>query len=87
MPHQYFNVLYRTFLENTWGSCYVYIDDIIIFSKDKKPHAQHILQILKLLRDADMKVQMNECEFLKKNKKTECLGFIVSLNGINTNPT
>lgn len=64
-------------------SCYVYIDDVIISSKDKKVHAQHIREIFKTLQDANMKVQMDEYEFFKK--ETEFLLLIVSSDGINTN--
>ncbi|GBO99951.1 Retrovirus-related Pol polyprotein from transposon opus [Eumeta japonica] len=64
--------------------CFVYIDDIIIFSKDKQSHLEDIKIIFETLCDANMKVQVDKCEFLKNH--VEFLGFIVSENGIKTNP-
>lgn len=65
--------------------CYVYIDDIIIFSKDEKEHSEHIDTIFDTLTKANMKVQVDKCEFFKK--QVEFLGFVVSSDGISTNPS
>lgn len=65
-------------------SCYVYIDDIIIFSEHEEQHLNHILEIFQTLNDANMKVQLDKCSFFKR--QVEFLGFIVSSEGIRTNP-
>lgn len=64
--------------------CYVYVDDIIIFSKDEKSHIEHVNQIFETLKQAHMKIQLDKCEFFKR--EVEFLGFIVSMEGIKTNP-
>lgn len=64
--------------------CYVYIDDIIIFGPDEQTHLKNIETIFDTLQKANMKVQLNKCEFLKK--EVEYLGFIISTKGIKTNP-
>ena len=54
--------------------CYVYIDDIIIFGKDEKEHFENIEVVFKTLENANMKVQLDKCEFLQQ--EVEFLGFI-----------
>jgi len=63
--------------------CFIYIDDIIIFSKDDDSHLKNLDTIFRTLQDANMKCQLDKCEFLKN--KVEFLGFVVSDKGIETN--
>lgn len=64
--------------------CYVYIDDIIIFGATEDEHLENIALVFDTLEKANMKVQMDKCEFIQKS--VEFLGFIVSQDGIRTNP-
>lgn len=64
--------------------CYVYIDDIIIFGEDEETHLNNIGKVFSTLEKANMKVQIDKCEFFKS--EVEYLGFIVSSEGIKTNP-
>lgn len=64
--------------------CYVYVDDIIIFSKDEKSHLDHVDKVFGTLERANMKIQLDKCEFFKN--EVEFLGFIVAKEGIKTNP-
>ena len=45
--------------------CMVYIDDIIIFSKTAKEHAEHIRLILECLSQHQIKIKLSKCEFYK----------------------
>lgn len=65
--------------------CYVYIDDIIIFSRNEKEHSTHLKNIFTTLEKANMKVQLDKCKFFEK--EVEFLGFIVTPEGIKTNPS
>lgn len=69
--------------EHIGKRCYVYIDDIIIFSKTEEEHFTDMETVFKTLEEANMKIQLDKSEFLKK--EVEFLGFIVSQNGIKTN--
>jgi len=65
-----------------YKDCLVYLDDIIIFST-----SLDILSLKKVfqeLRDAILKLQLEKCEFMKK--ETEFLGHIVTTIGIKPNP-
>lgn len=64
--------------------CYVYIDDIIIFSPSEDQHSSDINKIFQTLHQAYMKVQLDKCEFFKT--KVEFLGFVVSQEEVQSNP-
>lgn len=65
--------------------CYVYIDDIIVFGNNDQSHLENVETIFHTLEKANMKVQLDKCEFFKR--EVEFLGFIVSPTGLKTNPT
>ena len=62
----------------------VYLDDIPIFSKDAKQHAQHLEQVLELLRTEKLYAKMSKCSFCQSSVKF--LGYVVSADGIHVNP-
>jgi len=43
--------------------CQVYLDDIIIYSKTLKKHKRHVRLVLHRLRETDLQVNINKCEF------------------------
>lgn len=60
--------------------CYVYIDDIIVFSEDYDNHWSNLFLIFERLRDANLRVNLEKTEFLAS--EVEFLGYIVSAEGI-----
>ena len=65
--------------------CQVYLDDILIYSKTKKEHVQHVRQVLQKLRDAGLQVDILKCEF--HVQETKFLGLLVSINGLRMDPS
>lgn len=63
--------------------CFVYMDDIIIFSTSLKEHLKDITAVLTTLRDANLKVQCDKSEFLRK--EVEFLGHVVTTEGVKPN--
>ena len=59
-----------------WQVCLVYIDDVIVFSKDVESHFVHLDQIMTLLRDAGITLKLKKCEFFKD--RVTYLGHVVS---------
>jgi nicotinic acid phosphoribosyltransferase len=40
-----------------------YLDDIIVYSNNKKKHIQHVRKILQRLRETNIQIDVNKCEF------------------------
>lgn len=64
--------------------CVVYLDDILIFSTSLKEHIQAINEIFQILEKKNFKIQIDKCNFVKK--ETEFLGHILTKEGIKPNP-
>ena len=63
---------------------FVYIDDIIIFSKSFSEHLSHLSSVLEMLREANLKASVEKCHLFLKEIKI--LGRIVSNEGIKCDP-
>ena len=68
-----------------WETCLVYIDDIIIYSKTFKDHIQHLAEVFRRLKCADLKLKPKKCNIFKR--QVSYLGHIVSKEGISTDPS
>lgn len=58
----------------------VYIDDIIVISKDIPSHFSRLQHVLELLQEANLKLKLSKCSFL--NTSVDYLGHTVSADGI-----
>ncbi len=63
--------------------CQIYLDDIIIYSKILKKHKQHVQLILNRLREADLQIDINKCEF--HVQKTIFLELLISIKELKMN--
>lgn len=64
--------------------CIVYMDDILIFSSSIEEHTKNIRTIFSVLRRANLKIQVDKCNFMKK--ETDYLGYVLTENGVQPNP-
>lgn len=64
------------------NSVYVYLDDIIIASKDVHAHMETLKAVLHRLQEVGLKLKITKCEFLKPRIKF--LGHVVDEFGIHT---
>ena len=62
------------------GWVLIYIDNILIFSKDPKEHHEWTVQVLRWLREKDLFLKPEKCIF--NAREVEYLGFIVKPNEI-----
>ncbi|QRW09554.1 Retrotransposable element Tf2 protein [Ceratobasidium sp. AG-Ba] len=44
----------------------VYMDDILIFSEKEEDHAEHVKEVLKILRENNLYAKLSKCEFFVK---------------------
>jgi hypothetical protein len=58
----------------------IYLDDILIYSKTKDAHFQHLQNVLQILRENKLYAKWKKCEFF--TSQVEYLGHIISANGI-----
>ena len=65
--------------------CIIYLDDIIIFSKNPDDHITRLEGVFEKLAEAGLKLKPSKCESFKARLKY--LGHVVSPQGIATDPT
>ncbi|KAL1268488.1 hypothetical protein QQF64_033851 [Cirrhinus molitorella] len=62
----------------------VFIDDIIVFSKDLEEHEERLLRVLRRLKEYGLKLAPEKCMFAQTSVRY--LGHIVSDKGVQTDP-
>ena len=75
------NRVFRTFLDRF---VIVFIDDILVYSKNKAEHAMHLRLVLQTLREHQLYVKFLKCEFWLE--EVVFLGHMVSKEGIQVDP-
>ena len=63
----------------------VFIDDILIFSKNEEEHAEHLRIVLQRLREHKLYAKFSKCDFWLK--EVQFLGHIISDKGISVDPS
>ena len=64
--------------------CYVYLDDIVIYSSSPSQHLNDLRQVLQRLRDSGLMVNRKKCVFGASSMKY--LGHVISGDGLHTDP-
>lgn len=64
--------------------CIIYLDDLIIFSKDFKQHLERLDIVLTRLKECNLKLSADKCFFIKS--KVKFLGHVVGKHGVETDP-
>ncbi|GJW18632.1 putative reverse transcriptase domain-containing protein [Tanacetum coccineum] len=62
----------------------VFIDDILIYSKDEREHEEHLKTILELLKEEKLYAKFSKCEFWIP--KVQFLGHVIDSRGIHVDP-
>ncbi|GJX22560.1 putative reverse transcriptase domain-containing protein [Tanacetum coccineum] len=62
----------------------VFIDDILIYSKNKKEHEEHLKAVLELLKKEKLYAKFSKCEFWIP--KVQFLGHVIDSQGIHVDP-
>ncbi|GKD75235.1 putative reverse transcriptase domain-containing protein, partial [Tanacetum coccineum] len=62
----------------------VFIDDILVYSKNKQEHKEHLKLILELLKKEELYAKFSKCEFWIP--KVQFLGHVIDSKGIHVDP-
>ncbi|XP_041987906.1 uncharacterized protein LOC121739485 [Aricia agestis] len=80
-----FQKLMNTCLSGLQGSrCFVYLDDIVIYSFDLESHIDNLKAVFDRLRKFNLKLQPEKCQFLRK--EVVYLGHTIGEDGVRPNP-
>ena len=63
----------------------VFIDDILVYSKSKKEHEEHLRMVLEMLREKKLYAKFSKCEFWLD--AVSFLGHVVSKDGVMVDPS
>ena len=75
------NSVFRDFLDE---SVIIFIDDILIYSKDEESHRKHLRAVLERLREHKLFAKLSKCSVWQKS--IGFLGHIVSDQGVTVDP-
>ncbi|KAG0160247.1 hypothetical protein PDIDSM_7774 [Penicillium digitatum] len=64
--------------------CTAYLDDILIYSRTRAEHIEHVRKVLQRLREAGLFAKLSKCEFCVS--ETKFLGIIIGEDGIRMDP-
>ena len=83
-PAYFMNLMNKVFMEFLDKFVVVFIDDILIFSKDEEEHEEHLRLVLEKLREHQLYAKFSKCEFWLK--EVGFLGHVISGEGIAVDP-
>jgi len=78
----YMNRIFKPYLDKF---AVVFIDDILIYSRNKEEHAGHLRIVLEVLREHQLYSKLSKCEFWLD--EMQFLGHVISLHGIAVDPS
>ena len=83
-PATFSRLMNYIFMEYLDKFVVVYLDDILIYSKNEEEHAEHLRLVLEKLREHQLYAKYSKCEFWLS--EVTYLGHVISKNGIAVNP-
>ena len=83
-PAAFMDLMNRVFRPYVDQFVVVFIDDILVYSKDAQEHEQHLRIVLETLREKKLYAKLSKCDFWLK--EVSFLGHIVSVEGIRVDP-
>jgi hypothetical protein len=84
-PTHFMYLMNSVFMEELDKFVVVCIDDILVFSKSRKEHEEHLCIVLQWRRDHQLYVKFRMCEFWLT--EVQFLGHVVSSEGISVDPS
>ena len=84
-PAVFMDLMHRVLQEYLNEFVIVFIDDILVYSRSKKEHMEHLRTTLQILKENQLYAKFKKCEFWLE--KVSFLGHVVSKDSISVDPT
>ena len=84
-PAHFMYVMNSVFMPELDKFVVVFIDDILVYSKSKVEHAEHLRIVLQRLRDHQLYAKFSKCAFWLE--EVQFLGHVLSTGGIAVDPS
>ena len=83
-PAAFMDLMNRVFKKYLDKFVIVFIDDILIYSKDEADHENHLRIVLETLRKEKLYAKFSKCEFWIK--EVQFLGHVINRHGVKVDP-
>ena len=83
-PAYFMNMMNKVFMEFLDKFVVVFIDDILVYSKNEEEHKEHLRLVLGKLREHQLYAKFSKCEFWLN--EVAFLGHVISGKGISVDP-
>ena len=84
-PRVFMDYMNRVFHPYLDSFVVVFIDDILVYSKTREEHEEHLRIVLYSLKDRQLYAKLSKCEFWLE--KVSFLGHVISQRGIAVDPS
>lgn len=84
-PAYFMSMMNKVFMEYLDKFVVVFIDDIMVYSKNEEEHKEHLRLVLEKLREQQLYAKFSKCEFWLK--EVGFLGHVISGEGIAVDPS
>ena len=84
-PAYFMSMMNKVFMEYLDKFVVVFIDDIMVYSKNEEEHEEHLRLVLEKLREHQLYARFSKCEFWLK--EVGFLGNGISGEGVAADPT
>ena len=84
-PAYFMSMMNKVFMEYLEKFVVVFIDDIMVYSKNEEEHKEHLRLVLEKLREHQLYAKFSKCEFWLK--EVGFLGHVISGEGIAVDPS
>ena len=84
-PAYFMYLMNKVFMEYLDKFVVVFIDDILVFSKNEEEHEEHLRLVLQKLRENQLYAKLSKCDFWLR--EVSFLGHVISDGGIAVDPS
>ena len=81
-PATFQRLMHKIFEKEKWEQCLIYLDDILVFSRNVKEHLERLRNIFTRIRESGVKLSPSKCKFF--GSEVSYLGHTISQNGLQT---